>query len=528
MNKKYKKYSSNKNKIVDEGLSTIGDTLRELNPDMAFRLKTLQGIESPVEWVMDVIFDLFPYAWKDTELLGEAIINIFTCEFDEAIEALNGTLKMCPDAYPAYHLLGHIYGCLGNYKEEIECYRKILKQKNSYPYLQYSLGMSYYLVGREKKAMAAFHNAVPMAPEFEIPEFWFTFTSEKLNRYPAQNDGTGDKNTIKKNSVLSQVFYMIGLEFIEYGHNSEARQAFKKCIQLRPEFAEAHYQLGVVHLKKLRNPKRAGKYLETAEHLFREQKEFQQANLIHQINNSTEVIVDKNNSADNWLKEGLRLQQLGLYQAAVDAYKVAISFKRDFLDAYYNMGVAYGSLEESGVKTRDLAIGSLKQAVRLNEKFIHGYIALGAAYIRSGEYETALEVLNCAVLIDLKEADAHYYIGIACLAMKEFNNAEKSLQYAISLKPDSLQIQYSLGLVLIKCGKNESACASFHETVRIKPDFAEGHYMLGQIYLETFFEVKKGVNHLSKAEKLFTKLEDFDRLARVRALLGNKSNDLFL
>ena len=116
----------------------------------------------------------------------------------------------------------------------------------------------------------------------------------------------------------------------------------------------------------------------------------------------------------------------------------------------------------------------------------------------------------------------------ACLAMKEFNNAEKSLQYAISLKPDSLQIQYSLGLVLIKCGKNESACASFHETVRIKPDFAEGHYMLGQIYLETFFEVKKGVNHLSKAEKLFTKLEDFDRLARVRALLGNKSNDLFL
>ena len=321
---------------------------------------------------------------------------------------------------------------------------------------------------------------------------------------------------------------MIGLEFIEYGHNSEARQAFKKCIQLRPEFAEAHYQLGVVHLQKLRNPKRAGKYLETAEHLFQEQKEFQQAKLIHQINNSAEVMVDKNNSADDWLKEGLRLQQLGLYQAAVDAYKVAISFKRDFLDAYYNMGVAYGSLEESGVKTQDLAIGALKQTVRLNQKFVHGHIALGAAYIRNGEYENALEVLNCAVLIDSKEADAHYYIGIACLAMKEFNNAEKSLQYAISLKPDSLQIQYSLGLVLIKCGKNESACASFHETVRIKPDFAEGHYMLGQIYLETFFEVKKGVNHLSKAEKLFTKLEDFDRLARVRALLENKNKDLFL
>jgi hypothetical protein len=46
--------------------------------------------------------------------------------------------------------------------------------------------------------------------------------------------------------------------------------------------------------------------------------------------------------------------------------------------------------------------------------------------------------------------------------------------------------------------------------------------------METFFEVKKGVNHLSKAEKLFAKLEDFDRLARVRALLENQNNDLFL
>ena len=80
-------------------------------------------------------------------------------------------------------------------------------------------------------------------------------------------------------------------------------------------------------------------------------------------------------------------------------------------------------------------------------------------------------------------------------------------------------MQYSLGLVLINCGKYQSACDAFHEAVRVKPDFAEGHYMLGHIYLEKLFEIEKGVNHLSKAEKLYIKLEDFDRLARVRAML---------
>ena len=520
MDKKNKLYSQSEKILADDGLSTIGEALRELSPDMAFRLKTLQGVESPAEWVMDVIFDLFPYAWKDTELLGEGILNIIACEFEEAVEALQGTLQMSPDAYPAYQLLGHVYGCMGNYKEEIECYRKILKLKNYYPHVYFSLGMSYYLAGREKIAMIAFHHAVSLASEFAIPEFWFTFTSEKLNRYPAQNNGTGDKNTIEKNRVLSQVFYMIGLELIEYGHNSDARQAFRKSIQLCPEFAEAYYQLGSVHMKKLRNAKRASKYLEMAEHLFQEQKELQRAKLMKQLHSSEDILIDKAIAADDWLKEGLRLQQSGLYQAAVDAYKVAISFKRDFLDAYYNMGIAYGSLEESGVNVLDLALGALKQAVRLNGDFVHAYIALGAAYIRKGEYENALGILKQAIAIDSKEPKAHYYIGIAYREMKEFNKAATSLQHSVLLKPDSLKMQYSLGLVLMKCGKNESACDAFHEVVRIKPDFADAHYMLGQIYLEIFFEIKKGVSHLSKAEKLFTKSEDFDRLARVRAMLS--------
>ena len=90
--KKNKKISASEKPLLEEGLSTIGDALRELPPDMAIRFKALQGVESPAEWVMEVIFDLFPYAWKDTELLGEAIISIFACEFDEAVESLKGAI----------------------------------------------------------------------------------------------------------------------------------------------------------------------------------------------------------------------------------------------------------------------------------------------------------------------------------------------------------------------------------------------------------------------------------------------------
>jgi predicted Zn-dependent protease len=272
-------------------------------------------------------------------------------------------------------------------------------------------------------------------------------------------------------------------------------------------------------MKKLRNSKRAEKYLRMAEHLFQEQKEFQKAKLIQQVCDSTDLLIDKNKAAEDWLKEGLRLQQLGLNQAAVDAYKISISFKRDFMDAYYNMGIAYGSLEEIGVDVIDQALGCLKQTIRLSADFIHGYIALGAAYIRKEEYEKALDVLSRALTLDSKDSNAHYYIGVTYRALKDFERAATSLRSSALLKPDSLQAQYFLGLVLLDCEKFQGACDAFSETVRIKPDFAEGHYMLGYIFFEKLFDEEKGVHHLSKAEKLYIKLEDFDSLERVRKIL---------
>ncbi|HAX47302.1 MAG TPA: hypothetical protein DCX78_10835, partial [Nitrospina sp.] len=198
----------------------------------------------------------------------------------------------------------------------------------------------------------------------------------------------------------------------------------------------------------------------------------------------------------------------------------AIAFKRDFLDAYYNMGIAYGSLEESGVKVLDHALGAFKQSVRLNPKFIHGYVALAAAYVRKGEYEEALEVLSRAVLVDQNESNVHYYMGVAYRAIRDVEKAVNSLQQAVLLKPDSVQMQFSYGLTLTDCGRYEEACDAFQEAVRVKPDFAEGHYMLGHVYLDKLSESEQAIHHLKKAEKLFIKLEDFERLARVRRVLA--------
>ncbi len=106
--------------------------------------------------------------------------------------------------------------------------------------------------------------------------------------------------------------------------------------------------------------------------------------------------------------------------------------------------------------------------------------------------------------------------------MRSLEEAVDALYKGVELKPDSVQIQFFLGLILIDCGEYENARDAFLNVVRIKPDFVDGHYMLGNLYLEKLSEIEKALTHFKKAEKLFIKLEDFDRLAHVRKILSQQ------
>ena len=145
---------------------------------------------------------------------------------------------------------------------------------------------------------------------------------------------------------------------------------------------------------------------------------------------------------------------------------------------------------------------------------------MGASYIKQGETEEAIEVLNRAEKVCPKDSNVYFYLGIASRINSRFKEAVEYLRKAVALKPDSVQVQFYLGLSLIDAELYDDASSAFREVVRIKPDFADGHMMLGNLYRENIPEPDKAVYHLKRAEKLFTKLEDFQRVGYIRQLLA--------
>lgn len=506
---------------AEEGgaLSTLGEELRKKNPELMKRFDAIRETGPVFSRQTEVIHDLLPFPWDDLESFDEGIQQLIKGDYAAAGEVFEALLRETPEAYPAHHLLGHVFGCQDNFKEEVEQYRRALKIRSDYPQVYFNLGEAYWLMGREKKALAAFMRAVPLAPDFSVPDYWLSFTHERLGFDRLSGPADGARHGTRS---LAYAFYLLGNAYVEHGLAAPARQAFKKAVRLWPDFAEAFFELGAIHIKKLRNPKRAEKYLETAEEIFLRNNNLQQATLAHQLGHSRGDIQDKESAAEAWLKEGLRRQGQGRYQGAIDAYKVAVSLHPLYLDAFYNMGIAYGSLADAGIPVIHKAIGALKKALSIKPDFKHAYVALGASFIKQGEIENAVEWLSKGVQIYPDEANIQYYYGVALKMSGQLDDAVQAVKRAALLKPGSVQVQFFFGLTLMDAGRPAEACEAVMEAVRLKPDFADGHHVLGVLYQGPLAEPEKATLHLRKAEKLYVKMADHRRAEQVRRLLAGQ------
>ena len=505
----------------DDALSTLGEELRQKYPEMMEKFARLQGSDPVARRLVDTVHDLMPYEWEDSKQFYEGAVFCVKGNYLGALGVFSEILEIEPEAYPVYHLLGYVCGSMGKYKMEVDYYRKAIKAKPDYPQVYYDLALSYWMMGKESKAYAAMKQGVAISQDFAVADHWLTFASDNLGRYQ-DPDGLGEKEEGEKVRCLTQAYYLLGMAYLDYGLNANARSAFKNAVKLQEDFADAYYQLGELHLKKLRNTKRARMYLETAESLYTQVNDLSRAGLAHQLHAPAEEITDKEQAAEGWLKEGLRLQQLGLYQSAVDAYKKAIVFYPDFVDAYYNMGIAYGSLEDVGQPKIDQAIGALKHAVRLKSDFVHAHIALGASYIRRGDFQEAVDLLEDSAHLAPNDYNVFYYLGTAMRMMGKNQESLSILEKAVSLAPDSVHARFSLGLAYYDSKRLELARDEFMETVRIRPDFADAHFLLGSLYHSALEDSERSLFHLRKAEKLFSKLKDHPKVSRVQELIATQ------
>ena len=117
------------------------------------------------------------------------------------------------------------------------------------------------------------------------------------------------------------------------------------------------------------------------------------------------------------------------------------------------------------------------------------------------DWDSAIAGLRKALQTKPDRADAHNILGLL-LGRKGADSKEVLAEFreAIRLRPDFAQAHNNIGLVLTQSGDDPGAIAAFREAIRLRPDYADAHANLGAAITPT--DNEQAVRELEKAVAL--------------------------
>jgi len=234
------------------------------------------------------------------------------------------------------------------------------------------------------------------------------------------------------------------------GRISEALVASQKAVEIDPEDAEAHSNLGNT-LKELGR-------LEEAEARYRK------------------AIALKTDYAEAHSNLGVTLKELGRLEEAEASYRETIALKSDFFEAHSNLG---NTLKELG--RLEEAEASHRQAIAVKPENAEVHRNLGVTLKELGRLEEAEASYREAIELNPDYVEAHINLGITLQELGRLEESEASFTQAIALKPDFAETWNNLGNTLQSLGRLEDAEEKYRNAIALEPDYANAFWNLSGV-----------------------------------------------
>lgn len=232
--------------------------------------------------------------------------------------------------------------------------------------------------------------------------------------------------------------------------------------------------------------------------------------------------------ADVQNRLGEALERLGALEAAIDAYRLAVSERPAFRKASNNLILALvkaGKGPEAVDRARalvaaapddpdrhfTLGLAQSEQDVTEAIKSFHRVLELAprrglARYnlalvlMRVDRLPEALDELRRALAIEPRP-EALYTMGVIYWHQSDLDRAAGALSAAVSAEPGYAEAHYTLGAVLKAKHEWASAAASLRRAIALRPDLSAAHYALGQA-LQMTGDEGGARSQLAEAERL--------------------------
>jgi len=270
------------------------------------------------------------------------------------------------------------------------------------------------------------------------------------------------------------------------GRLEEAVAHFRQALHFRPDFPEAHSNLGNVFFLKEDLDNAVAHY----RHALRLKPDYLEAHnnlglalagkgeLVEAIDHYRQALRLNSNSAETYSNLGNALLERGELEEAVQCFQHALRLKPDYVKAHYNLGVALQRQDHL-----DEAIGCFQQALRLQPNMAEAHCNLGLALEGQDKLDEAIRCYRQALQFKPNYAEACNSLGLALERQDKMDEALQCYQQALQIKPNSVEPRTNLGNVHWDQGRFDEALACYEQALRWHPEAPETHFNRARLRL---------------------------------------------
>ena len=137
--------------------------------------------------------------------------------------------------------------------------------------------------------------------------------------------------------------------------------------------------------------------------------------------------------------KGVEFYKVGRYEEAIASYKEALKLKKEYFEAYFNLGDAYFQL-----KQYKQAIDAYKHAIRYKPDLAAAFNNMATAYYKLGEPDKAIEAYKQSIQLNPKASGTYLNLGTIYIEKDNVKGALEQYQTLKTIDPQLAEKLYSL------------------------------------------------------------------------------------
>jgi tetratricopeptide (TPR) repeat protein len=268
------------------------------------------------------------------------------------------------------------------------------------------------------------------------------------------------------------------------GDHDRAIASMQRAVEARPQWAQAHYLLGLAQGAKKNYPEarselaRAleidGSLLDAKQVIA--QIHYRLGEWDYCVERGREYLREKPEDTRTRLFVAQSLVRLGRVVEAEQELAAIPDEKRDG-EVYYALGrikLGVGKLDEA----RELLLEA-DERMPNHPEILENLIRVDAS---SGKFDDGKKRLQAAVEAEPDNAKLQQLVGRIAFSEKRYDDAEAAMKKAIELDPQDLSSYEALARFFARVGRLEDAARTYEQALEVRPDDPQTHHMLGMLY----------------------------------------------